>query len=147
MTEHGRGTAGYRAPELVSDACYTTKVDIWGVGCIGYELLTRTKAFSDDYEVYSYSMDDLELGFPDRLTLGTSEQFLWQILRSMLLVKPTKRPNVRPLHRKLRTQLQRRLSDGRRSPSSVADSESSEASVQNLDEKGKSSLDSINERS
>src|SRR5437762_14109498 len=65
MTENGRGTAGYRSPELVSGACYSTKVDIWALGCVAYEILTRTKAFEDDYEVYSYNLGDLELGFPD----------------------------------------------------------------------------------
>lgn len=138
MTENGRGTAGYRPPELVSGACYSTKVDIWALGCVAYEILTRTKAFQDDYEVYSYSLGDLDLMFPDRLALGTSEQFIWQAIRSMLHLNATKRPKARSLHQKFRSHLQR-FSDGRRSPSPSVASETSGSSVSYIDdEKGRS---------
>jgi serine/threonine protein kinase len=134
MTEHGRGSAGYRAPELVSDACYSTKVDIWALGCIAYEIQTRTKAFSDDYEVYSYSLGELEIGFPDQLALGTSEQFIWQAIRSMLLIQAIKRPKARSLHQQFRSHLQR-LRGGRRSPSPSGSSTISELSFSSVDAK------------
>jgi serine/threonine protein kinase len=136
MTELGRGAAGYRAPELVSDSCYTTKVDIWSLGCVTYELLTRLKPFSDDYEVYSYSQGHLDLGFPDSLSLGTTEQFIWHEVRSMLDVKPSKRPKARSLHQKLRSKLSR-LSDGRGSPIPSISSEISDSSILSLEETGK----------
>ena len=51
-TVAGRGTSGYRAPELFRrDDNYTfnKKVDIWSIGCILFELCTGTKAFQDDW--------------------------------------------------------------------------------------------------
>jgi len=46
------GTPCYRAPELLRTApTYTNKVDIWGLGCILYELLFEQKLFNSDWEV------------------------------------------------------------------------------------------------
>lgn len=51
----GRGTASYRAPELLTDSPeYTTKVDIWGLGCILYELVCHKRMFLGDWHVYSW---------------------------------------------------------------------------------------------
>src|ERR1700732_4876216 len=51
-TERGRGTSGYRPPELLAkDAKYTYKVDIWALGCILYELSIKKRAFVDDWMV------------------------------------------------------------------------------------------------
>jgi len=40
VTSFGRGTPGYRAPELLVQDEYDNKVDIWAVGCILHELVT-----------------------------------------------------------------------------------------------------------
>ena len=45
---------GYRAPELLLDYKYNTKVDIWALGCIFFELCTGTKAFESDGAVMEY---------------------------------------------------------------------------------------------
>lgn len=51
-----RGTACYRAPELIREVPhYTPKADIWGLGCILYELATRKKAFKGDWKVDEYA--------------------------------------------------------------------------------------------
>ena len=57
-TLYSRGSSCYRAPELFkARAKFTTKVDIWGLGCILYECITGSKAFNADYVVASYSED------------------------------------------------------------------------------------------
>jgi len=53
-SKDGRGTNGYRAPELL-EGHYTNKVDIWGLGCILFEIDTKRKTFSSDYEVFQYA--------------------------------------------------------------------------------------------
>ena len=57
-TSAARGKPCYRAPEMLSEASpgwFNKKMDMWSFGCIAYELLTGRKAFSSDYEVFSYA--------------------------------------------------------------------------------------------
>jgi serine/threonine protein kinase len=50
-----RGTAVYRAPEILcEDGGFNSKSDIWAFGCIAYELCSRQKAFSSDWETGEY---------------------------------------------------------------------------------------------
>jgi serine/threonine protein kinase len=44
------GTLNYEAPEILSCATYSEKVDIWAVGIMVYELLTGKLPF---YSAYS----------------------------------------------------------------------------------------------
>ena len=54
-TVYSRGTASYRAPELLSaKPLYSNRVDIWALGCILYELAFDRKAFHDDWNVREY---------------------------------------------------------------------------------------------
>lgn len=54
-TQFSRGTACYRAPELLRDgARFNRKVDIWALGCILYELATGTRAFETDFAIAEY---------------------------------------------------------------------------------------------
>src|SRR5277367_5178133 len=50
-SKSGRGTEGYRAPELVNNHTYTNKTDIWALGCILYELGSGQMLFSSDFSV------------------------------------------------------------------------------------------------
>ena len=43
----GRGTVEYMAPELIKNQKYSNKVDIYGLGCIFYELFTLHKYHDD----------------------------------------------------------------------------------------------------
>jgi eukaryotic-like serine/threonine-protein kinase len=57
-TSAARGKPCYRAPEMLRETSpgFNNKMDMWSFGCIAYELLTGRKAFSSDYEVFSYSI-------------------------------------------------------------------------------------------
>ena len=50
------GTLYYRAPELLlGNAYYDTKIDIWSIGCIFYELITKKILFKGKNEVSQLS--------------------------------------------------------------------------------------------
>jgi serine/threonine protein kinase len=70
-TRDGRGTEGYRAPELIQDekGTYTNKVDIWAIGCILHEVWFLQKAFGRDWEVISYSRSG------ERISTAATSQF------------------------------------------------------------------------
>lgn len=58
---HTIGTQEYLSPEVLLRGDYTTKTDIWSIGCLLFELLTGDDLFdvfnSDDYEDTSGSRD------------------------------------------------------------------------------------------
>jgi hypothetical protein len=57
VTLHSRGTASYRAPELLlEEPFYNNKTDIWALGCICYEITTRERAFAGDWAVHEYKV-------------------------------------------------------------------------------------------
>ena len=50
---YGRGTPGYRAPELLLNwehRHYSTRSDIWSLGCIIHEMATGRRAFENDFD-------------------------------------------------------------------------------------------------
>lgn len=49
-----RGTAVYRSPEILQDGRYNCKSDIWSFGCIVYEICTKKKAFTNDWDTMIY---------------------------------------------------------------------------------------------
>ena len=100
-TRYGRGTEGYRAPELtLESSVFTNKVDVWALGCIFVELLAGKQAFKDDWKVREYfnnsSRLDLSIpGLPKVLEVHQSE-----IIHELLHRNPGERPpikNLRPL--------------------------------------------------
>lgn len=113
-TRYGRGTASYRAPELLSDSGsrFNNKVDIWALGCISYELITRKRAFSGDHSVLQYA---LSRGEP-RLTIPPfsndfdeqSKCVLSELIFAMLQVDPLTRPSSLLIIAALRNQRFRR---------------------------------------
>jgi hypothetical protein len=94
-TENGRGTQGYRAPELMSSVTgFTNKVDIWALGCILYELMTGTKAFETDWCVRDYYVSDsvLEITVPGLST--TFQTHLSAVTDELLQRDYKKRPSA-----------------------------------------------------
>ena len=58
-------TRWYRSPEcLLTDGYYNYKMDIWGLGCVFYELLTLTPLFPGDDEIDEVKKINEVLGTP-----------------------------------------------------------------------------------
>jgi serine/threonine protein kinase len=98
ITEYGRGTTCYRAPEilgLATDPTFTNKVDIWALGCILGELLTASKVFNSDWAVYRFyeSTDLFEIQVPEWIP-KVLRQHVTDILREILDRDYRRRPGV-----------------------------------------------------
>lgn len=87
------GTPYYMSPEVCKSEPYTSKSDIWALGCILYELCTLKKAYEADNLlglVYKIVMDPVQK-IPEEF--GFSKEM--QKLVDMLLEKePKARPSV-----------------------------------------------------
>lgn len=95
VTTYSRGIVGYRAPELLQgEATFTTKVDIWSIGCILYELVFQKEAFHDDWEVIQYASGNAQLvtsfdfPFPEMLKSHIRE-ILDELLHRNFAFRPT----------------------------------------------------------
>jgi len=78
-------TLWYRAPEiLLGSRNYATPVDIWSIGCIFVEMLTKRPLFPGDSEI-----DEL---FRIFRTLGTPDERIWPGVSSLPDYKPTNFP-------------------------------------------------------
>jgi tetratricopeptide (TPR) repeat protein len=76
-TALARGTASYRAPELLAEEpMYTNKLDIWALGCILYELATGRPAFTGDWDVRSFTLSKSIIEVPN---IGYPEKFQVQL--------------------------------------------------------------------
>lgn len=91
-TKYRRGTACYRAPEILgSDPKFTQKVDLWALGCILYELVIKTKLFLSDYDIFQYA-NAQNRNIPIFPFSKTVNFFLWKMIRDLLQVDVNKRP-------------------------------------------------------
>lgn len=92
-TVYSRGTSGYRAPELLlEEATFTTRVDMWNLGCILYELITLKQAFPSDLEIRILvnSGDFPSLKFPSKFW---QSHVSW-IIGELLCKDPRNRPTA-----------------------------------------------------
>jgi len=81
-------TLWYRAPEvLLGSARYSTPIDLWSIGCIFAELVTKRPLFHGDSEI-----DQL---FRIFRTMGTPTEEIWQGVSQLPDYKPTF-PNWKP---------------------------------------------------
>jgi renal tumor antigen len=63
-------TRWYRAPEcLLFEGVYGSKMDVWGLGCVFFELLTKMPLFPGDDELDQLSKIHAVLGSPSEKTL------------------------------------------------------------------------------
>lgn len=84
---------------------FTNKADIWALGCILYELVSRKKLFVDDYRVYSYSMEyiyfkqalEIHIECDDVVIDPGTKSFLSDIIHEMLQIDAPRRPTAKQL--------------------------------------------------
>jgi serine/threonine protein kinase len=87
------GTDGYRAPELVSsDRLFDYQADIWAIGCVFYEVVTRKKAFFFDDE-FANSVPPIN----PSLHYAHSAKFYESIISQTIQMDPSKRSTVTDL--------------------------------------------------
>jgi ankyrin repeat protein len=93
-TLYSRGTASYRAPELLKelDPVYTNKVDIWCLGCILHELMTSKFTFRSDWETQRCYETDI---VPD-ISVPASTEFLRHHIRQNIQELLHRDPGHRP---------------------------------------------------
>ena len=93
------GTDKYMAPELFENVKYDSKVDIWALGCIIYELFTLEECFHSDTPLglinkirnVDYEKNNLEM--------CNSE---WkELIDSLLKLKPKDRPDIEEVYNKV----------------------------------------------
>lgn len=94
-TTLSRGTASYRAPELLSDSpVYTNKVDTWAFGCIFFEIMTGKRQFGSDWEVQQLTQTAVDpitgrLGHADSDVLMSIARLIMETLRVDWTARPT----------------------------------------------------------
>jgi ankyrin repeat protein/serine/threonine protein kinase len=93
-----RGTAGFRAPELLSeDPKYSNKVDIWALACILYQLCTNTSLFPNDFAVHEFN-NSKNLDLQSKVqTSDASQTHISACLQEMLMKDPQSRPSASSL--------------------------------------------------
>jgi len=74
---YGRGTVGYRAPEILSTvkSYYSNRSDIWALGCILHQLVIGHRVFEHDFETFVHYNKDPPQEPPLRISYDTT---FWQ---------------------------------------------------------------------
>jgi serine/threonine protein kinase len=97
-TEMGRGTPSYRAPELLRFDTFDESVDIWALGCVLFELVSRQRAFSDDWYVKSYSCQNEKLAVQLKAFVDAPSRIpLTNLIHEMLELQRDLRPRASDL--------------------------------------------------
>jgi len=106
-TIYGRGTSGYRPPEVILEGSdgkkrFNQKGDIWSLGCIAYELVTGMKAFQDDWSVVRFSEANASIVLPN---LGFAQGEVYEafsdLLNEMIRAEPGRRESIQVLQFKI----------------------------------------------
>ena len=91
-----RGTASYRAPELLNAGRFNNKVDIFALGCIIYEMVTGRQLFAGDFSVLNFA-EKKERIFPSRwprTLLDTPLVALGKWIEELIAIDPSNRPTA-----------------------------------------------------
>jgi len=107
-TPYSRGTASYRAPEVVQDNQFNSKADIWALGCIIWELTTGTLLFPSDWAVSRFADKRMPGKLPS-LDFEVSQEVFAAMVDGIipphsasLEIDPTRRPTAEELLKLLR---------------------------------------------
>ena len=100
-TYEAKGKPCYRSPELFQyPHGYNNKTDIWGLGCILFELCIGEKAFQNDWDTYAYATSNLSghsrIHFPNYLGHNDASKRTFRVwINEMLQVDYQNRPSAR----------------------------------------------------
>jgi serine/threonine protein kinase len=103
-TNLGRGTNGYRAPEILAEVAHcNNKADMFSLGCVLYEITTGEKLFANDFTVRDYAAGYQSLKpWPD-CAPGSQLHALGQLASALLEIDPSKRPGALQTARTLKS--------------------------------------------
>ena len=91
------GIGSYLSPEIIKGENYNYKNDIWNLGIILYELTQLSHPFFDDEIDIEKSKENIQKGeLLEFLNLNYSAQLL-NIIKSLFIVEPNKRPDINKL--------------------------------------------------
>ncbi len=85
------GTPYYMSPEQVSEKSYNEKSDIWSLGCLTYELINLNPPFRATNQLALAKK--IHQGRYDPIPRHYSQE-LRSVVRSMLMVDPSRRPTI-----------------------------------------------------
>jgi len=102
-TKYARGSENYLPPELLSEpAIVTKKVDIWGLGCIFYELATGKAAFRGYGSIREYALSRCDFVIPNLPYEKSDGIFIADTIHNFLTINPTERPDATTAYFSLR---------------------------------------------
>ena len=87
------GTPYYLAPEVTKEENYNEKCDIWGLGCVAYEMATLHRPFETE-NVFFDLLKKIQKREIDRFDNRYSDK-LFNLVKSMLSKDPKNRPNIK----------------------------------------------------
>jgi serine/threonine protein kinase len=106
-TVFARGTASYRAPELLKEhPVYTNKVDIWAIGCILFELVTGKVAFTGDWEVHEFAVSGSKIQLPNSSFPKLFQTDVSTSVDAILRPDPPQRPDATHICSKFRSYIE-----------------------------------------
>lgn len=98
MTQSFVGTPYYLSPEILNKQKYSFKIDIWGIGCVLFEMISFTPPFIAS-NMKSLSKKILSTSFSKNLKLYSSmySQSLISLVDDILILDESKRPDISQL--------------------------------------------------
>lgn len=99
-SKDGKGTSGYRAPELMADgkSGYNNKVDIWSMGCILYELAVGRQTFCDDLAAMEHKRSQRKLDIVlDEFFSKDCKESITKNITAMIQIEASSRPSATDL--------------------------------------------------
>jgi serine/threonine protein kinase len=100
LTTDGRGTEGYYPPEFLEETAelrYSTKLDIWQLGCIVFEFALGRRAFSSNLATLKYKegLSKLEVRLDNEDSFGEDcKKNISSCIFSMLQIEERQRPTA-----------------------------------------------------
>jgi serine/threonine protein kinase len=115
---------------IKEDGRYNNKVDIFALGCILYELVCGTKAFSNDYEIREWSFGHEEKVLPDHeYSQDVSMDTISKLVARTLLKDPSDRPSSKTVCDILRAFFGHSIATDRTAAPTISSPEKPEKSV------------------